>query len=512
MIRSKTYLPLAAVAALGLGLYGCGGGGGDGPATMMPEPEPDPGAVADAIDFTANGGSTQGSSNWWHSQGGFAGENKTTGFSYQDSERPHVIVSNDTNGDLQLNVGLFDVWTYDLLGDSPISYNRYISTYDGAGEDLEGVTQSRRLIEGHDLDEGEAKEWSLTELTKDHEDGSSLTVYIATDLDSGTTATDPFYPENQQGDDIVLDDLDDAIPGGVDHMTVSIRSTDAPIRGKLNGEPGQFSCSEDRCNVADDRGEGNYAMAFPGLVFEPDDGTEPVDVVTSPFGYAPAADYLAFGYWLYVPADLDDTQDYTFGVFGSGGDLFRANNLEGLEGTATYEGDATGMYFVGGLSNNPATGYFTADVKLDANFGTSSDLGSIEGMVDNLKFEDHNAHATLFPEMIVLDGAPAWLADDFGVAPYSTNIFDEPWGTLDPEGFAGGGLYGTSSEGNEVFWGTWFAQFHGNGAASTDHPAGIAGTFASFLPAFDGNGDYVPGPADRGLAGGFAARKQDDQQ
>ena len=39
MIKRKTYLPLAAVAALGLGLYGCGGGGGDGPATGMPDQE-----------------------------------------------------------------------------------------------------------------------------------------------------------------------------------------------------------------------------------------------------------------------------------------------------------------------------------------------------------------------------------------------------------------------------------------------------------------------------------------
>ena len=423
-----------------------------------------------------------------------------------------MVVSNDTNGDLQLNVGLFDAHSEDTLGDSPIGYSRYISTYDGAGEKLEGVTQSRRLIEGHDLDEGEAEEWSLTELTKDHEDGGSLTVYIATDLDSGTTAIDPFYPVSQQGDDIVLDDLDDAIPGGVDYLQVGIRSTDAPIRGNLNGEPGQFSCSVAPCNLGDDRGEGNYTVSFPGLVFTPDDETGPIDVVTSPFGFAPAADYLAFGYWLYVPDDLDDTQDYTFGVFGSGGDLFKENNLEGLEGTATYEGDATGMYFVEGLSNNTATGYFTADVKLDANFGTSSDMGSIEGMVDNLKFEHHNAHASLFPEMIVLDGAPAWLADDFGIPPYSTNIFDEPWGTLNPEGFAGGGTYGTSSVGNDQWYGNWFAQFHGNGAGATDHPTGIAGAFGSYLAAFDGNGDYVPGPAGRGLAGGFAARKQDDQQ
>ena len=452
------------------------------------------------------------SSNWWYSAGGFAGENRTTGFSYRESEAPHVIVSNDANGDLQFNVALFDAWSDEYLGDSRIDYTRYIATNDGVGEGLEGVTQARRLIEGHDLDAGEDEEWSLTELTKDHEDGSSLTVYVATDLDSGTTAIDPFYVERQQGDDIVLDELDDAIPDGVDFLQVRLGSTDAPIQGKLNGEPGQFSCSVNQCDLGDSREEGNFSINSPGLVFTPDDGTGPVDVVPSPFGHAPAADYLAFGYWLYVPGDRDDTQDYTFGVFGGGGDLFKANNLEGLEGTATYEGDATGMYFVDGLSNNPATGYFTADVKLDANFGTSSDMGSIEGMVDNLQFEDHNAHATLFPEMIVLDGAPAWLADDFGVAAYSTNIFDEPWRTLDPEGFAAGGTYGTSSDGNEQWYGTWFAQFHGNGAASTDHPAGIAGPFASYLAAFDGNGDYVTGPADRGLAGGFAARKQDDQQ
>ncbi len=266
-----------------------------------------------------------------------------------------------------------------------------------------------------------------------------------------------------------------------------------------------------QCNLGDSREEGNFSISGSGLVFTPDDGTGPVDVVPSPFGYALAADYLAFGYWLYVPADLDDDEAYSFGVFGSGGDLFDQANLRELEGSAKYVGDATGMYFVGGLSNSPATGYFTADVNLDADFGTGSDMGSIEGKVENLTFEHHDAHASLFPEMLVLDGAPDWLANDFGIPPYSTNIFDEPWGNWDPEGFAGGGLYGTFSDSNEVFYGNWFAQFHGDGVATTDHPTGVAGTFTSFLAAFDSNG-YVPGPADRGLAGGFAARKQDDQQ
>ncbi len=229
MIKRKTYLPLAAIAALALATAGCVHDDDDGPATdgmdmmepmpdpePMPEPEPDPGAVASAIDRTANWDSVQNYSSWWHSVGGFAGENKTAGMSYRESEAPHVIVSNDTNGALQLNVGLFDSHSDDYLGDSRIDYARYISTYDGAGEDLEGVTQARRLIEDHDLDDGEDEEWSLTELTKDHEDGSSLAIYIATDLDPSTTVIDPFYGGSQQGDDIVLDELDDAVPGGVD--------------------------------------------------------------------------------------------------------------------------------------------------------------------------------------------------------------------------------------------------------------------------------------------------------
>ena len=71
MIKRKAYLPLAAVAALAMATAGCGGGGDDGPATGMPDQE----AVADAIDLTANGDRTQRNSNWWHSVGGFAGEN-----------------------------------------------------------------------------------------------------------------------------------------------------------------------------------------------------------------------------------------------------------------------------------------------------------------------------------------------------------------------------------------------------------------------------------------------------
>ena len=47
--------------------------------------------------------------------------------------------------------------------------------------------------------------------------------------------------------------------------------------------------------------EGNFTVSFPGTTFTPDDGTGPGCNYQSPG--APAADYLAFGYWLYVPDD-----------------------------------------------------------------------------------------------------------------------------------------------------------------------------------------------------------------
>ena len=517
IVFGKRYLAaFAATAVLALGLYGCGGGGG-GPTTggmdMMPEPEPpNSAAVAKAIDQTANYNSEPLVSGWWNASG-FFGDYSTVSLSYRASSYAHLLVSNDDNGDLQLNLATFEFSEEGPDLDTPVDvwYRRYANTNEGTRDYTDRATLEREEIEDHGLDEGEDDRWTLTELNNKYTDGGVLNAVIATDLETGITATDPFQYETDPGHDIVLDDLDNIIPDGYDWVTVLLGSTDDPLQGSLDGQAGEFSCSLATCYLSDSLRDGNYSTGDPGLVFTPDDGTGPIDV--TPNGMletVAAADYLAFGYWLYVPEDREDSNAYEFGTFGQVGDLFDMGNLRGLEGTATYVGDAAGLYFVGALSNSAAVGYFTADVQLDADFGTSSDTGTIEGMVDNLKFED-DAHASLFPEMIYLGTAEDWVSDQVGVPHDSTNIFDVAWSsTWNPGGFTQGWTWATPED--SEWYGLWYGQFHGNGAAATDHPTGIAGAFGSYLAAFDGNGDFVPGEADRGLAGGLAARQQDDQQ
>ena len=194
MIKGKTYLPLAAVAALGLGLYGCGGGGGDGPATggdqmtpgdgdgMMPEPEPDPQAVASAIDLVASWATEDANgrtiSGWWvRDAENETGNQEHLSHTHRDGSFATAVISYDANGP-QLNVGLFQLG--DPLQTDPWAQgNRHITTND-IGDDPEGATTSREVITGHGL----GSEWHAEELTKDYENGGTLTIGVATDVKS----------------------------------------------------------------------------------------------------------------------------------------------------------------------------------------------------------------------------------------------------------------------------------------------------------------------------------------
>ena len=69
---------------------------------------------------------------------------------------------------------------------------------------------------------------------------------------------------------------------------------------------------------------------------------------------------MAWGVWLTVPDVADDgTIDAaTTGAFASGNQPF--NVRAALKGSATYNGDATGLYAAGGYVD-----YFDADVSTD---------------------------------------------------------------------------------------------------------------------------------------------------
>lgn len=162
-------------------------------------------------------------------------------------------------------------------------------------------------------------------------------------------------------------------------------------------------------------------------------------------------DYLAGGVWLYVP-NSGAVDDFEFGAFADGSDPFEQGNIMALTGTATYQGDATGVYTEKESATATATfGYFDADVRLTANFGDGSTLGTISGVIDNAK-EDGQA----------IDGNP------------SLNLGSADIGASN-SGFFTGDTAMTLNDRN--YAGKWGGQFYGNGDDPADHPGSVAGTF-----------------------------------
>ena len=187
------------------------------------------------------------------------------------------------------------------------------------------------------------------------------------------------------------------------------------------------------------------------------------------------ADYLAGGIWVRVPADAASVADYEFGAFVDGNDPFQQANLAGLTGTTTYTQafGATAVYSHQATNRN----YFVdADVSLTANFGDASSLGSISGTVSNIRGEG--------PGSDWYDGV-------------SVSLGTAQIGNADSGFFTGD----TSTSGtNSAFTGKWGGQFYGNGAAASDHPGSVAGTFGGATA--DGSESFV---------GVYEARRREEQ-
>ena len=523
MISKRRNLSLASAATLllALGLYGCGGGGGTGPVTdgddmmpgdgdgMMPEPEPDPEpepepdlqALANAIDLVANFGrhNDQGEhvgSWWWREAGLGGGHQSVVAHTHRDGGYARVIVSHDDNDQLQHNVSVWPI-TPLQAADPWITAAQYINTYE-TPEEVDGVIRSTLPIADHGL----SQEWQVTELTADYDDGGSLDIYVATDVQPSDGALDP-YAATEFDHNIELPGVP-ALPAGKDVMVVWIADGDS-IDGSLDGTAGSFSCANvEGCSFADDHSTAeDYHLASAGVSFTPDGGTaQPVNPRVT--GTVPSADYLAFGHWLYVPEDVTDTVNYKFGVFASGGEPFEAANLAGLMGTATYEGDAAGMYYVGGLTESPTVGSFTADVALTADFGDSNATGFIDGEVRNFEFEGDVASSLPTTVALTRDLPPPYynyIPEGFGVEQGSTNVFNTPW--MDQPAPAPGGQvagYTQASVDGENWYGHWTGVFYGNGVAPTDHPTSVAGVFGSSPTNRD--------QSNVGLTGAFGAHRQ----
>ena len=231
--------------------------------------------------------------------------------------------------------------------------------------------------------------------------------------------------------------------GGVRASDLTFASFSGTFSGTFNGLSGTFTCSGS-CRFSYERDPDSFF-----------DGGTITSLQQGSLSFTPSvqdADYLAGGLWVRVPADAASVADYEFGAFVDGNDPFRQANLAGLTDTATYEGDARAVYSHQGENRN----YFVdADVRLTADFGDASSLGSISGTVSNIRGEG--------PEADSYEGV-------------SVTLGTAQIGSADSGFFTGD----TSTTGTDsAFTGKWGGQFYGNGDAASDHPGSVAGTFGA---------------------------------
>ena len=239
---------------------------------------------------------------------------------------------------------------------------------------------------------------------------------------------------------------------------------------------------------------GGYARRFDALVDPPDEdaASDPgiaFVLVQTRWNDADLTDYLAWGYWVSLEFDLD-AEDLSglavagIGTFVDGPELRGTPTLPG-GGTATYEGEASGLYaYVHG--GEPAgsfeAGLFSSMARLTANFDADTIEGCIGctgGMIvlagDAASEEDSAIEPETIPANIVLSPAPVgpdgtFLDDGVTVeiAGRAIEASSGAWGGRfsdiadaagDPRLVAGtAGAEWTESDGGQgVFLGSWFA-------------------------------------------------------
>ena len=173
------------------------------------------------------------------------------------------------------------------------------------------------------------------------------------------------------------------------------------IMSSFYGIPGTFTCTaEEDCTASSDMdgtiSELGGSWTFTPTLDDDDDNNvmELMEIMVA--GVVPDPLYITMGYWL--------RDDYT-GMMGArsyAASAFAHANVDGytgtfgdVEGSATYEGSATGLYMDKRFETDGASvttipvsaGQFTADVMLNANFGGTGlavdDQFRVTGTVDS---------------------------------------------------------------------------------------------------------------------------------
>ena len=214
---------------------------------------------------------------------------------------------------------------------------------------------------------------------------------------------------------------------------------------------GVIICAGSDCEV---EGTGAGRMLAGSWYFTPDspEGSYVADTGTLAEDYVPELLYSRYGHWL----TEDSNSAVTVNLYSAPGASdtpmnFSLGVASGEPSTATYTGDAAGMsvhrtFDVDGGQTGIASGAFTADVRLTANFGTSPTL---EGRVENFRGS-------------AVD--PSWTVE------FSEQAFG-----------SGSFVDGTTNDStDDINEGTWTATAYGDDG--TKRPAGVYGVFDAYFP------------------------------
>lgn len=334
-----------------------------------------------------------------------------------------------------------------------------------------------------DTGHGLGGDWRVFDAKNEYAGAGTLTASVATDVHNAGPTEQPWVGYGDFARKIELSDEIPALPADRDWQGLNVVGG---VKGSIDGVPGRFTCDPNvtRCFLEIERnGDAEGYYPYENVVFTRDDnGTSevlPAAVDSQPI---PAADYLAFGTWQYVPEDITANDDYEFGVFAGGGDPFLSLDPAAyLYGTATYNGSAHGMYYTDKSSKTTSVGSFDARVTLEADFGNlldTFDYGRLSGTVDNFVYD---GAAIGFPAQLTLEGE---VDPEENISWYYADM---------EEGIIAVGVV-SDGEPTSSWAGTWQATFYGNGANPTDHPTGVAGTFGATNDA-------------DGMVGAFGARR-----
>ena len=234
------------------------------------------------------------------------------------------------------------------------------------------------MVPGQDLDDRD-----LDNTVDADGDGTNTNDYTALAVDQSSmdvlrlVSSDDFAPGPGSSTSLTFD-ADDAGTADTDEAYEAA--------GTYNGAMGTYRCNgSNDCTVTIDA-DGDISAMSDGWVFTPDAGA--TSIVAD-------SDYLHYGFWLKRTRDSDGAVTaYDEVETFAGSSVAASGPVTAVEGTASYEGGAVGVYAIRnaydpdtGELDDATSGHFKADASLKAYFsGTSvaeDDYNSITGTINN---------------------------------------------------------------------------------------------------------------------------------